>query len=286
MSSDLMTRVKDKYVTVDGLRLRYIEEGRGPALLFLHGASLGSSADVFLRNLGPLARAGFRAIAFDQPGFGLSDVPADLSAAYRRDSIPKFMDALSLKTAALVAHSQAGNPAVQLALKEPGRYTHVIVLGTGSLLPPLGGEGNGIEGAAQQRLERRMTSEEPTVQDTRKMLEATLFHHELITPEELALRHARSVGRNFEAFVARNAAAEAAPAKEPKTPLWRRLVELPMPLLLIFGREDRARAAERAMLLKEKYPQLNLHIVPGCRHLVPWDAADEFVRLGVPFLRS
>jgi pimeloyl-ACP methyl ester carboxylesterase len=286
MSSDLMTRVKDKYVTVDGLRLRYIEEGQGTALLFLHGASLGSSADVFLRNLGPLARAGFRAIAFDQPGFGLSDVPADLSAAYRRDSIPKFMDALSLKTAALVAHSQAGNPAVQLALKEPGRYTHVIVLGTGSLLPPLGGEGSGIEGAAQQRLERRMTSEEPTVQDTRKMLEATLFHHELITPEELALRHARSVGRNFEAFVARNAAAEAAPAKEPKTPLWRRLVELPMPLLLIFGREDRARAAERAMLLKEKYPQLNLHIVPGCRHLVPWDAADEFVRLSVPFLRS
>jgi pimeloyl-ACP methyl ester carboxylesterase len=286
MSSDLMTRVKDKYVTVDGLRLRYIEEGQGTALLFLHGASLGSSADVFLRNLGPLARAGFRAIAFDQPGFGLSDVPADLSAAYRRDSIPKFMDALSLKTAALVAHSQAGNPAVQLALKEPGRYTHVIVLGTGSLLPPLGGEGSGIEGAAQQRLERRMTSEEPTVQDTRKMLEATLFHHELITPEELALRHARSVGRNFEAFVARNAAAEAAPAKEPKTPLWQRLVELPMPLLLIFGREDRARAAERAMLLKEKYPQLNLHIVPGCRHLVPWDAADEFVRLSVPFLRS
>jgi 4,5:9,10-diseco-3-hydroxy-5,9,17-trioxoandrosta-1(10),2-diene-4-oate hydrolase len=280
-----MTRVKDKYVTVDGLRLRYIEEGRGPAVLFLHGASLGSSADVFLRNLGPLARGGFRAIAFDQPGFGLSDVPADLSAAYRRDSIPKFMDALSLKTAALVGHSQAGNPAVQLALKEPERYTHVIVLGTGSLLPPLG-EGEGNEAAAQQRLERRMAAEEPTVEDTRKMLEATLFHHELITPEELALRHARSVGRNYEAFVARNAAAEAAPAKEPKTPLWQRLVDLPMPLLLIYGREDRARAAERAKLLKEKYPTLNLHVVPGCKHLVPWDAADEFVRLSVPFLKS
>ncbi len=286
MTSDLMTRAKDKYVTVDGLRLRYIEEGRGPAVLLLHGASLGSSADVFLRNLGPLARAGFRTVAFDQPGFGLSGVPADLSAAYRRDSIPKFMDALSLKTAALVGHSQAGNPAVQLALKEPGRYTHVIVLGTGSLLPPLGGEGEGNEAAAQRRLERRMAAGEPTVEDTRKMLEATLFHHELITPEELALRHARSVGRNFEAFVARNAAAEAAPAKEPKTPLWQRLVELPMPLLLIYGREDRAHAAERAKLLKEKYPQLKLHIVPGCKHLVPWDAADEFVRLSVPFLKS
>src|SRR5215471_17255062 len=235
MSSDLMTRVKDKFVTVDGLKLRYIEEGEGPPVLLLHGASLGSSADVFIRNLGPLARAGFRAIAFDQPGFGLSDVPADHSAAYRRDIMPKFMDALGLKRAALVGHSQAGNPAVQLALKEPERYSHVIVLGTGSLLPPLEGAGEERGAAAQQRLERRMAASEPTIDDTRKLLEANLFHNHLITPDELALRHARSIGKNFEAFVARNEAAEASPPKQPKTPLWQRLTELKMPLLLIFG---------------------------------------------------
>jgi pimeloyl-ACP methyl ester carboxylesterase len=63
MSADLMTRVKDKFVTIDNLRIRYIEEGQGPAVIFLHGASIGSSADVFIRNLAPLARAGFRAIA-------------------------------------------------------------------------------------------------------------------------------------------------------------------------------------------------------------------------------
>jgi pimeloyl-ACP methyl ester carboxylesterase len=285
MSSDLMTRVQDKFVTVDGLKLRYIEEGQGPAVLLLHGASLGSSADVFIRNLRPLARAGFRAIAFDQPGFGLSEVPADLSPAYRRDSIPKFMDALGLRTAVLVGHSQAGNPAVQLAFKEPSRYSHIVVLGTGSLLPPLEGkEDRGAE--AQARLERRMAESEPGIEDIRKLLEANLFHHELITPDELALRHARSVGQNFEAFVARNAAAESAPAKEPKTALWQRLAELPVPLLMMFGREDRAQAAERAKLLKEKYPQLNVHVVPECKHLVPWDAADEFIRLAVPFLKG
>ena len=286
MSSVLMTRVQDKYVTIDALRLRYVEQGQGPAVLLLHGASLGSSADVFIRNLGPLARAGFRAIAFDQPGFGLSDVPTDLSTAYRRDSIPKFMNALGLKEVALVGHSQAGNPAVQLAFKDPDRYSHIIVLGTGSLLPPLGGEGEGNEAAAQQRLERRMANAEPTLEDTRKLLEANLFHHELITPPELELRHARSLGQNFEAFVARNKTVEAVPAKQPQTPLWQKLVELPMPLLMIFGREDRAHAAERATLLKQKFPELDLHIVPGCKHLVPWDAADEFIRLAVPFLRS
>jgi pimeloyl-ACP methyl ester carboxylesterase len=277
--------VKDKFVTVDGLRLRYIEEGEGPVVLLLHGASLGSSADVFIRNLSPLARAGFRVIAYDQPGFGLSDVPTDHSPAYRRDSIPKFLDAIGVKKAALVGHSQAGNPAVQLALQQPERYSHIVVLGTGSLLPPHG-EGDSNEAAAQQRLERRMANAEPEISDTRKLLEANLFHHELITPEELQLRHSRSIGRNFEAFVARNTLAESMPPKEPKVPIWQRLVELKMPLLMIFGREDRSHAFERATLLKEKYPQMNVHIVNGCKHLVPWDAADEFVRLSIPFLKN
>jgi pimeloyl-ACP methyl ester carboxylesterase len=285
MSSDTLTRVKDKFVTVDGLDTRYIEKGDGPPVLLLHGASLGSSADVFIRNLSPLARAGFRAIAFDQPGFGLTGTPADHSPAYRRDFVPKFMDALGLKRAALVGHSQAGNPAVQLALKEPARYSHVIVLGTGSLLPPLDGASE-VEGAAQQRLERRMAHQEPSIEDTRKLLEANLFHHDLITEDELALRHARSVGQAFDAFVARNREADSAPAKEPKTPMWQRLTEVQVPLLLIFGREDRARAADRAKLLKEKSPTLDVHIIPNCKHLVPWDAADQWLHLAVPVLKK
>jgi len=292
MATELKGKLADKYVDVDGLRIRTIEAGQGPVALLFHGASLGSSADVFIRNMDPLAKAGFRAIAFDQPGFGLSDVPADHSVAYRRKMVPKMLDAMGLKKVALVAHSQAGGMAVQLALQEPERYSHVVVLGTGSLLPPLEEkktQGEGREAAVQQRLERRMAQAEPTIDDTRKLLEANLFHHELITPEELALRHSRSVGRNFEAFVARNAEAEEA-KKKPKEKsgpeLWQRLTELKMPLLMIFGRNDRANAYERATLLKEKYPRLNLHIVDGCKHLVPWDAADEMIRLVVPFLKS
>ncbi len=290
MATELKAAVQDRYITVDGLRIRYIEEGHGPAVVLLHGASLGSSADVFIRNLRPLAKGGFRVIAFDQPGFGLSDMPADHSASFRRKMILRFIEALGLKTAALVAHSQAGGTAVQLALQDPARYSHVVVLGTGSLLPPLDKKTHsGRETAVQQRLERRMATTEPTIDDTRKLLEANLFHHELITPEELALRHRRSMGRNFEAFVARNAEAEAAKDKPKNTTgpdLWERLSELKMPLMMIYGKNDRGNAFERATLLKEKYPRINLHIVDGCKHLVPWDAADEFHRLAVPFLRQ
>ena len=287
MSAGTSTRVRDKYVDVDGLKLRYIEEGAGPAVLLLHGASLGSSADVFRRNLTPLADAGFRAIAFDSPGFGLSDAPKDHSGGFRKKIIPKFADALGLARVALVGHSQAGNPAVQLAFETPERYSQIVVLGTGSLLPPMdsGKQNRGAE--AQQRLERRMAMSEPSIEDTRKLLQENLYHDELITPEELALRHSHSVGRNFQAFVARTEAAEAAPQKsESKPPLWQRLVDLPAPLLMIFGCNDRAHAADRAAMLKRQYPQLQIHLVDHCKHLVPWDAADDFIRLAVPFLRT
>ena len=282
-------RFEDNYAEAAGLRLRYIERGSGPAVILFHGASLGSSADVFRRNLGPLAEAGLRAIAFDFPGFGLSSYSEDGSVALKKKAALGLMDALGLDKAALVGHSQAGNVAIGLALEHPERITHVVVLGTGSLLPPLEGGAGKREEAVLQRMDSRMAKAEPTIEDTRKLMEANLFHHELITDEELQLRHARSVGDNFKAFTARNEArAKAAdkPAKPGAMPLWQRLPELTQPLLMIYGREDRARAADRAALLKEKYPDIDLHMAEGCKHLVPWDAADMFHRLAIPFLKG
>ena len=279
--------IQDKTVTIDGMKIRYLEAGGGHPVLMLHGASLGSSADVFLRNLPPLVAAGFRCIAFDQPGFGLSDMPADHSGKLRVRMIPKIADALGLGKVALYAHSQSGSMAWQLALESPERYSHLIVLGTGSLLPPLEEKKQGLDSAAQQRLERRMAHKEPAIEDTRKLLEATLFHHELITGSELALRHSRSIGRNFEAFVIRSDQEADAPAKEKTGPeAWQRVDELKVPSLLIYGKEDRANAFERVTLWKEKYPSLNLHIITGCKHLVPWDAADDVARLCIPFLKG
>ena len=284
---NVIVRTNDRFATVDGKTARYLEEGAGVPAILLHGSSLGSSADVFRRNLPALAAGGVRAIAVDLPGFGKSDPAEDLSGAVRNAFILKFMDALGLKKAALIGHSSSGGPAASIALKNPDRVSHVIVLGTGSLLPPLetgGAKVGGREGAAQARLEERMVKKEPTLDDTRALLEANLFHHELITDEELALRHQNSIGPCFEQFVRRHEAAGEDGGGKPAVPLWQRLVEIKQPLLLIFGRNDRARAEERATLLKERYPQLNLHFADGCKHLVPWDAADLFHKLAIPFL--
>lgn len=270
----------EKFVQADGLKIRYLEEGKGPDVLLLHGASLGSSADVWERNLGPLAEYGLRAIAFDQPGFGGSDNPSDYSVAYRRRFILQFMDALGIRKAHLVGHSQAGAMAVGLAFDQPERILKIVVAATGSLLPPLesarqGGAREGEEG----------TTTEPSLKDSRALLEHNLFNHSLITAAELEKRHKMSVGKNFQAFLARSGAQQQGRAKE-AVPLWQRLDQIPVPVLFIYGKQDRGQAAERAGLAKQRYSRLNLHVIDRCKHLLQWDAASEFETLVGRFLSS
>ena len=293
---NIAVRTDDRFVKVDGRNIRYLDEGSGVPAILVHGSSLGSSADVFRRNIKALGAQGIRAIALDLPGFGRSDAADGMSGAERKNLVLRFMDALGLERAALIGHSSAGSSVVSLALAHPERISHVMILGTGSLLPPLETTAGAVGArgeAAQARLEERMVRQEPTLDDTRALLEANLFHHELITAEELQLRHQNSIGRCFEQFVKRHAEQREGPNPPPQAgegkggggvPLWQRLTELKMPLLLIYGRQDRARAAERATLLKQRYPQLDLHFAEGCKHLVPWDAADLFHQLAVPFL--
>ena len=99
---NIAVRTDDRFVTADGSKVRYLEEGSGTPAIMLHGSSLGSSADVFRRNLRALGPQGIRAIAVDLPGFGKSDPTDDLSNAGRKKFVLKFMDALKLERVALV----------------------------------------------------------------------------------------------------------------------------------------------------------------------------------------
>lgn len=285
MEGAVKSEVEDKFVTIAGLRTRYIEQGRGPAVILLHGASLGSSADVWRRNLAPLADLGLRVIAYDQPGFGLTDDPPEWGIGFRTAFILKLMDGLGIDKAALVGHSQAGNMAVELALSNPDRVSHVVALGTGSLLPPLAeaakksGPAEGEEGGES----------EPTAADVRALLEKNLYNQSLITDAVVQDRLRMSTGKNHKAFLARNAAGsknKGAPKDPAKKPAWQRLGEVKQPLLMLYGRDDRGQAGKRAEQLTQQQPALDIHILPNCKHLVQWDAEAAFHRLAGPFLRG
>jgi 4,5:9,10-diseco-3-hydroxy-5,9,17-trioxoandrosta-1(10),2-diene-4-oate hydrolase len=267
----------ERSLRVDGLSVRYLEEGEGAPVLLLHGASLGSSADVWTRNLPALAAYRLRALAPDLPGFGGTDNPQDRSVAYRRRFILCLMDALGIERASLVGHSQSGRVAVDLAFSHPQRVAKLVVLGTGSLLPPLADK----EEPAADGEEGQLT--EPTLADTRALLEGNLYNRSLITPEALEIRHRMSLGKNFEAFLARKQAGRDKSGKGGEPP-WQRVAKCPVPLLLLYGEQDRGQAAKRAALAKQLNPGLDLRLLPNCAHLVQWDAADAFARLAGEFL--
>jgi pimeloyl-ACP methyl ester carboxylesterase len=269
----------EKYVDVGGLRTRYLEAGAGPVVLLLHGASLGSSADVWASNLEHLAARGLRVIAPDLPGFGLTDNVADHSVGFRAKFIPAFLDALGIDRAHVVGHSQSGQIAVQLAIKHPERVGKIVVLGTASTLPPLpdSSAGDAAEGDEGEETE-------PTIYETRRLLADGLFDQTRITAETLALRHRMSTGKNFDAFIARRAMKGGDKKKEAK-PLWQRLDEVKVPMRLIYGKQDRS-AERRAALARQRYPSLDLHLIDRARHIVQWDAPRELESLIGDFLEA
>jgi pimeloyl-ACP methyl ester carboxylesterase len=185
----------------------------------------------------------------------------------------RFLDALGLAKATLVGHSMSGTPALQLAFEHPERVAGVVVVGTGTLLPPLPDKPAGRPGDEVHA--------EPTLEDTRRDLEANAYDHSRLTPELVRRRHELSVGANYQAALARQAAPSDPPASPP---LWQRLDQVPVPARFMYGRQDRGSAAERAALALERYPKLDLHILEGCKHLVPYDKCDEMVELIASFV--
>ena len=267
----------ERFVQVDGLKIRYLKEGSGSPVVLWHGASLGSSADVWEETLSSLAQGGFRVISVDRPGYGLSDNPRDFRASYQKGFVLKFMDAMEINKGCLIGHSMTGSIVVQLALEHPDRVSKVVTAGGGSLLPPLPGQSDGGRGYGGEE----GSSSEPTLEDTRKVLEENLFNKSLITPEVLEKRHQMSVGKNFQASLERGKARE---TRKEDVPLWKRLKEITIPLLMMYGTHDRGSAAKKCALLMEKEPSLRIELIENAAHMVMWDAKEIFCQKILSFL--
>src|SRR2546421_7790805 len=88
---------------VDGLALHYLVEGRGPAVVLVHG--LGGFAASWRHNIPSLASRA-TVYAVDLPGFGLSAKPRGrYGLTYFARALHGFLEALGLSHVSLVGHS-------------------------------------------------------------------------------------------------------------------------------------------------------------------------------------
>lgn len=115
----------------DGLTLRVAESGdaSAPPILLLHG--WGASLYMWRAWFQPLARAGYRVIAVDLPGHGLSDKPTQpgFYALPRQVQVLRdLFDAERLHGAPVVAQSMAGTLALALALESEGLVSRLALV--------------------------------------------------------------------------------------------------------------------------------------------------------------
>jgi pimeloyl-ACP methyl ester carboxylesterase len=121
--------IKGKFISLDGLKLRYVRGGRGPEVLLIHG--LGASLDYWDENVEPLSEH-FTVTAFDLPWFGKSSIPETKpELEFFVSTIRKFCIELGLEKISPIGNSLGGALAAALAGKHPELVDKLVLVSPG-----------------------------------------------------------------------------------------------------------------------------------------------------------
>lgn len=111
------------FVHTNGIRMHYAEQGEGPLVLLCHGWPESSYS--WRNQLPALAAAGFRTVAPDQRGYGLTDAPAEIEAYNILElcgDLVGLVGALGADDALLIGHDWGAIVAATAALLRPDMF--------------------------------------------------------------------------------------------------------------------------------------------------------------------
>ena len=124
-----MSALKHDFVHANGIRMHYVEAGKGPLVVLCHGWP--ESWYSWRHQLPALAEARFRAVAPDQRGYGETDRPEAIAAYTILDlvgDIVGLVNALGEKQAVIVGHDWGAIVAQQAALLRPDLFRALALL--------------------------------------------------------------------------------------------------------------------------------------------------------------
>jgi pimeloyl-ACP methyl ester carboxylesterase len=254
--------LQEKTIQVNGLPVHYWEAGEenGRPLLLLHGG-IGDAELHWKAVMPSLAESFYRVIAPDLPGYGGTAALPDMSLQGLVDWLRSFLQALQLEQAVVVGNSISALPVRLFAAAHP-TYTPAIILVNGGALPntpPLLATLARIPVINQllfSMLGRSAAS--------RQSLEQMIFVKEVLTAafinqaEASAPRFARLM-RGILSY----------PIPEKHNP--------PVPILLLWGADDKTAPVEDAEALKKDMPGAKLSTVAECGQMPHLETPDVFV---------
>ncbi len=261
-----------------GIRIRVVERGDPNAMPVLMLPGWGSTVYIWRRNIPAIADAGFRAIAVDLKGSGLSDKPLgenEYTSKAMTDHLGEIIAALRLEKPVVIGHSQSASIAYRFAKRDPTKLRGIV------LLSPVG-----HDGVKYLRLYKLLTP---------AFLRGIL--PSLCTREAIKITLRRVYGR-LRHFSERDVDEFHSPCHFPEFPIaqrdslhafdWRQPVEgrLEISALLMHGTDDHLVRSGSISDYETGIPGIKAIKVVGAGHIIPEEADGEVNANLIPFLRG
>ena len=265
---EYLSGVESRSVTVAGHRVHYEAEGPagGPVVVLVHG--LGGSAEDW-RKLEPyLAKAGYRVYLPDLIGYGRSEQAADFSYSVPDEAgvVIGFLDALGLKQVVLGGWSMGGWIVQRIAGEHPERVRRLMLFDSAGIYE-------------KPAWDTRLFT--PTTPAELDQLDALLMPHPPKVPGFVA-RDILRISRQ-RAWVIHRALGTMLSGRDATDSL---LPELKMPVLIVWGAEDRITPLSQGEKIHLLVPQSQLEVFPGCGHLAAEQCSAEIGPKVVEFVKQ
>ncbi len=274
--------MEERDVVVDGVTTQVLAAGAGPPVVLLHGD--GDNPSVWQWVIPTLARD-HRVFALSLPGHADSDKPRiDYTREYMRDFVRETLNALGLEHPVLFGNSIGGQTCLWLALAEPERFPAVILLDSSGL----GWEVNPI-----LALESLPFAGEFAIAAARSPFGGAMRAASRVTqlfwrPDRAAATWLAEAARQAQvpAFLEASIAAKRAviSAWGQRQVLLDQLHRLTMPVLVVWGANDRVLPVTQAQAAVRRLAHGQLVVIPDCGHVGHVERPEEVLEVVLPFL--
>jgi pimeloyl-ACP methyl ester carboxylesterase len=268
--SERSERVIDDPVTdmidLGHIQVAYMQSGSGEPLVLIHGGESDRNA---FRVLFPHLGDGVRAIAYDQRDSGETvNAPDPYRVADLAQDLASFIEALGLEQAHILGVSFGGAVAMHTALGHPERVSSVTLVAT---LPRAAGAVDRAVEVGNLDPEQRRAA----------MFELLFTPEGIRTNPDLVSLASRALTERPRELMARRIAAVA------HHDVIDRLPSLQVPAMVVHGTDDPIAPIALAELTAERIPGAVLRTIPGGRHGIATENAEqlaafvrEFIGLG------
>lgn len=239
-------------------------------VLLLHG--LGASGLSWQPQVPALAAAGYRVLAPDMRGFGLSSYPGQTGITEMAYDVAQLLQRVAAGPVHVVGLSMGGIVALQLALEHPTLVHRLVLANTSARLRPWRLDGwvfyalryaliYLLTQRAQARLVARRTFPRPDQEELRQA-----FAAQILQANPYAYRGALRALAFFNVLDS--------------------LAKIQAPALVVTGEHDRTIPPEVQRLLVDGIANARQVVIPGAGHGVSADQPEQFNRVLLDFLCS